>query len=127
MKIDIDSIIPKPNTIQTPITKSKNEYIQLLKSMIDAEVVPINRVILSSKLFDVTNNIETLTLFIKCMEEYQDKVGINSLVNGDKWCLCILRWIEAYEAKKAPKIIADSTNEIAGNYIDKNILLKYAA
>ena len=82
---DIDSIIPKPNTIQTPITKSKNEYIQLLTSMIDAEVVPINRVILSSKLFDVTNNIESLTLFIKCMEEYQDKVGINSLVNGDKF------------------------------------------
>lgn len=52
--------------------------------------------------------------------------GFPGLVNGDKWCLCILRWIEAYEAKKAPKIIAESTNEIAGNYIDKNILLKYA-
>ena len=48
------------------------------------------------------------------------------LIPGDKWCLCILRWIEAYNAGVAPKIIAESTNEIAGNYIDKNILLQYA-
>ncbi len=47
------------------------------------------------------------------------------LVAGDKWCLCILRWIEAYNAGVAPKIIAESTNAIAANYIDKNILLKY--
>ena len=34
------------------------------------------------------------------------------LVAGDKWCLCILRWLEAYKAGKAPRIIAESTNEI---------------
>jgi uncharacterized protein (DUF2237 family) len=47
------------------------------------------------------------------------------LVAGDKWCLCILRWIEAYEAGKAPKIIPESTNELAFKYISKNILMKY--
>jgi len=48
------------------------------------------------------------------------------LVAGDKWCLCILRWIEAYKAGKAPKIVAESTNEIAQNYISKNILLHFS-
>ena len=48
------------------------------------------------------------------------------LVEGDKWCLCIYRWIEAYKANKAPKIIAESTNEIASSYIDKRILLKFS-
>jgi len=48
------------------------------------------------------------------------------LKSGDSWCLCILRWIEAYEAGVAPKIVAESTNEIAGNYIDKKILLQYS-
>ena len=48
------------------------------------------------------------------------------LVAGDVWCLCILRWIEAYKAGKAPKIIAESTNKIAEKYIDKDILLKYS-
>jgi uncharacterized protein (DUF2237 family) len=48
------------------------------------------------------------------------------LVAGDKWCLCILRWIQAYKAGKAPKIIPESTFEKAGQYISKDILLKYA-
>ena len=48
------------------------------------------------------------------------------LVEGDTWCLCILRWIEAYHAGNAPKIIAASTNMMATNYIDKDILLRYA-
>ena len=48
------------------------------------------------------------------------------LVAGDKWCLCILRWIEAYKAGKAPKIVGESTNEIAQKYISKNILLQFS-
>lgn len=45
---------------------------------------------------------------------------------GDKWCLCIRRWIEAYEAGFAPKIVAESTNKLAIKYISKDILLKFA-
>jgi uncharacterized protein (DUF2237 family) len=48
------------------------------------------------------------------------------LVDGDKWCLCALRWKEAYDAGKAPKIIGKSTNKIATKYIDKKILLNYS-
>jgi len=47
------------------------------------------------------------------------------LVAGDKWCLCILRWLEAYKAGKAPKIIAESTNNIALKYTTFDILKKY--
>ena len=49
------------------------------------------------------------------------------LVSGDKWCLCALRWKEAYEAGKAPKIFAEATNEVAKKYIEKNILMNYAS
>jgi uncharacterized protein (DUF2237 family) len=48
------------------------------------------------------------------------------LVAGDQWCLCILRWIEAYKAGKAPKIIPESTNSKVSEYISTDILLKYA-
>jgi len=48
------------------------------------------------------------------------------LVSGDKWCLCILRWIQAYRAGKAPRIIAKSTSEIAQKYISKDILLEFS-
>ena len=32
------------------------------------------------------------------------------LKDGDKWCLCVSRWFEAYKAGKAPNIIARATN-----------------
>ena len=48
------------------------------------------------------------------------------LVAGDRWCLCILRWIESYKENKAPRIIAESTHKDVEKYIDINILLQYA-
>lgn len=47
------------------------------------------------------------------------------LVKGDKWCVCIIRWIEAYKAGYAPKIIPECTNEIASKYISKEILMEF--
>ena len=48
------------------------------------------------------------------------------LVAGDRWCVCVLRWKQAYDAGKAPKIFAKSTNEAALHYVNKNMLLHYA-
>ena len=47
------------------------------------------------------------------------------LVAGDKWCLCALRWREAHDAGKAPKIFPESTSDVATQYVDKNTLMKY--
>lgn len=48
------------------------------------------------------------------------------LVAGDKWCLCALRWREAHDAGKAPKIIPESTSDAVTSYVSKDILIKYA-
>lgn len=32
---------------------------------------------------------------------------------GDKWCVCVLRWKEAYEAGVAPPVVLEATNEAA--------------
>lgn len=48
------------------------------------------------------------------------------LVAGDKWCLCALRWKEAYNAGVAPKIIPESTNEVTTQYVLKDILMNHA-
>jgi len=47
------------------------------------------------------------------------------LVAGDKWCLCALRWKEAYNAGVAPKIIPESTSDAVRQYILKDILMNY--
>lgn len=47
------------------------------------------------------------------------------LKHGDGWCLCALRWKQAYEAGVAPPIKAKATHEKALDYIPKEILEKF--
>lgn len=39
------------------------------------------------------------------------------LVTGDKWCLCAIRWKEAFEAGVAPKVILECTHERALDFV----------
>lgn len=45
---------------------------------------------------------------------------------GDKWCLCILRWLEAEKAGVAPKINLAATDVKALDYTTIEFLKKYA-
>lgn len=44
---------------------------------------------------------------------------------GDRWCLCVSRWLEAYHSGLAPKIILASTHEKTLEYVDLDTLLAY--
>ena len=37
--------------------------------------------------------------------------GFEGIKPGDKWCLCALRWKEAYSHGFAPKVLLEATNE----------------
>ena len=50
--------------------------------------------------------------------------GFPGLKAGDRWCLCALRWLEAYRAGKAPPVVLRSTHESAARYIPPNIIAK---
>ena len=43
---------------------------------------------------------------------------------GDRWCLCALRWKEAYDAGSAPYVILEATHEKALNFIKLSALLE---
>jgi uncharacterized protein len=45
---------------------------------------------------------------------------------GDRWCLCALRWKEAYVAGAAPAIILEATHEKTLEIIDLADLIKHA-
>jgi len=47
------------------------------------------------------------------------------LVPGDRWCLCALRWVEAYEAGVAPQINLEATHQKMLDYIPLEILEKF--
>ena len=44
---------------------------------------------------------------------------------GDGWCLCALRWLEAYKAGIAPKIKPEATHEKMLEYIDLEDLTEF--
>ena len=48
------------------------------------------------------------------------------LKEGDKWCLCANRWLEAYEADSAPAIIAKATNIKAQEIIPLELIKEFA-
>lgn len=45
---------------------------------------------------------------------------------GDKWCLCISRWLEAEKEGKAPNIILEATHEKTLQYASLAVLQSYA-
>ena len=44
---------------------------------------------------------------------------------GDNWCLCALRWKEAFENNKAPKVFLNATNKKTLEYVNIENLNKY--
>lgn len=45
---------------------------------------------------------------------------------GDKWCLCVNRWIEAMHAGCPPYILPEATHEKTLNFVPLKTLVKYA-
>ena len=54
------------------------------------------------------------------------ELDFTGLVEGDSWCLCADRWLEAYQNNKAPHIKLKSTNIKALEKIDLDNLKEYA-
>ena len=45
---------------------------------------------------------------------------------GDRWCLCALRWREAWEEGLAPAVILEACDEAALRYVNLEILKDFA-
>lgn len=44
---------------------------------------------------------------------------------GDGWCLCVPRWVEAYEEGKAPPVVLEATNEAVLDEVSLETLREY--
>jgi uncharacterized protein (DUF2237 family) len=51
--------------------------------------------------------------------------GFAGLKAGDQWCLCALRWKEAFSAGLAPPVVLESTSYHALDLIERHILLQF--
>ena len=52
--------------------------------------------------------------------------GFPGLKENDRWCLCALRWKEAYEAGYAPPVVLEATHEKTLEFVELELLVKYA-
>lgn len=41
---------------------------------------------------------------------------------GDRWCLCLGRWLEALEAGKAPPVVLQATHTSVVEFVDADVL-----
>ena len=48
------------------------------------------------------------------------------LVPGDRWCLCALRWREAFDAGVAPAVVLECTHERALDFVPLGVLRAHA-
>ncbi|KAF0131164.1 MAG: hypothetical protein FD155_828 [Bacteroidetes bacterium] len=44
---------------------------------------------------------------------------------GDRWCLCALRWVEAWKAGNAPQVLPEATHEKTLDLVTLEELIKY--
>ncbi len=52
--------------------------------------------------------------------------GFPGLTDGDRWCLCLSRWKQAYDAKVAPQIYLASTHEASLDLVPLEVLIEFA-
>jgi uncharacterized protein (DUF2237 family) len=54
------------------------------------------------------------------------QLGFPGLKPGDFWCLCALRWLEAFEAGVAPPIVFAATDQTLLSYVELKVLQSFA-
>jgi uncharacterized protein (DUF2237 family) len=52
--------------------------------------------------------------------------GFAGLVAGDRWCLCVTRWKEAFDAGVAPKVLLAATHRAALSVVTLEQLMAHA-
>lgn len=48
------------------------------------------------------------------------------LKGGDYWCLCLSRWVQAYDAGMAPQVRLESTHASVLEFVELSTLQEYA-
>jgi hypothetical protein len=58
---------------------------------------------------------------VKVTGEYlstpRPEMRFKGLQPGDRWCLHVLRWVEAYKAGRAPQVVLEATHENVLKYV----------
>lgn len=51
--------------------------------------------------------------------------GFRGLKPGDRWCLCISRWVEAHEAGMAPRVVLEASHAACLEWVSLDTLREF--
>ena len=54
------------------------------------------------------------------------EMRFRGLQPGDRWCLHVLRWVEAWEAGKPPRVVLEATHENVLQFVPLSALKRHA-
>lgn len=54
------------------------------------------------------------------------EIDFHGLEPGDFWCICVTRWVEAYQAGIAPPIKIHACHQAVLSYVPIDVLMDYA-
>lgn len=54
------------------------------------------------------------------------EMRFRGLKPGDRWCVCVLRWLEALEGGVAPPVVLEATHERALDLVPLEVLRQFA-
>ena len=54
------------------------------------------------------------------------ELGFRGLRPGDRWCICMQRWLDAYRADRAPRVIPEACHEGVLQSIPMEVLIANA-
>lgn len=54
------------------------------------------------------------------------EMRFKGLKPGDRWCLHVLRWVEAWRARSAPQVVLEATHESVLEYVPLSALKQHA-
>jgi len=61
------------------------------------------------------------------LREPRPELQFPGLSPGDRWCVCLPRWVEAMEGRAAPPVVLSATNESVLDEVDLETLEAHAA
>ena len=54
------------------------------------------------------------------------EMRFRGLKSGDRWCLHVLRWVEAWEAGRPPRVVLEATHENVLQFVPLSALKRHA-
>jgi uncharacterized protein len=54
------------------------------------------------------------------------QMRFRGLKHGERWCLHVLRWVEAWEAGRTPRVVLEATHENVLEFVPLSALKRYA-